>query len=73
MEYIFTLKYQLGSDVEDMDAVIERLGEAGCDDALAGIGLPGRLALEFTREAPSAGPPSAVRWTMCAAPCPTPA
>ena len=53
MEYIFTLKYQLGSDVEDMDAVIERLGEAGCD-ALAGIGLPGRLALEFTREAPSA-------------------
>jgi hypothetical protein len=54
MEYIFTLKYQLGSDVEDMDAVIERLGEAGCDDALAGIGLPGRLALEFTREAPSA-------------------
>ena len=55
MEYIFTLKYQLGSDVEDMDAVIERLGEAGCDDALAGIGLPGRLALEFARGAQRRG------------------
>ncbi len=33
---------------------MERLGEAGCDDALVGIGQPGRLALAFTREAPSA-------------------
>lgn len=55
MEYIFTLKYQLAADDKDPDALIERMGEAGCDDALIGIGLPGRLALEFTREAESAG------------------
>ena len=54
MEYTFTLKYQLGDDEGDTDALVERLGEAGCDDALVGIGQPGRLALEFTREAPSA-------------------
>ncbi|MGY4532095.1 putative DNA-binding transcriptional regulator AlpA [Pseudomonas sp. TE3786] len=54
MEYIFTLKYQLNPIEQDMDALIERLGAAGCDDALIGIGQPGRLALEFTREAASA-------------------
>ena len=51
MEYTFTLKYQLTDDDRDPDALVERLGEAGCDDALVGIGQPGRLALEFTREA----------------------
>ncbi|OZI58694.1 helix-turn-helix transcriptional regulator [Bordetella genomosp. 1] len=54
MEYIFTLKYQLADDDRDADALVERLGEAGCDDALVGIGQPGRLALEFTREAADA-------------------
>jgi len=54
MEYTFTLKYQLTGDDHDLDAVVERLGEAGCDDALVGIGQPGRLALEFTREARNA-------------------
>lgn len=54
MEYTFTLKYQLVDDGRDADALVERLGEAGCDDALVGIGQPGRLALEFTREADSA-------------------
>ena len=51
MEYTFTLKYQLADEDRDADALVERLGEAGCDDALVGIGQPGRLALEFTREA----------------------
>ncbi|NYT57919.1 DNA-binding protein [Alcaligenaceae bacterium] len=55
MEYTFTLKYQLTEDDRNLDALIERLGEAGCDDALIGIGQPGRLALEFTREAADAG------------------
>lgn len=55
MEYTFTLKYQLANDDRDLDALVERLGEAGCDDALVGIGQPGRLALEFTREAADAG------------------
>ncbi|GHC90656.1 DNA-binding protein [Pseudorhodoferax aquiterrae] len=54
MEYTFTLKYQLADDDHAPDALVERLGEAGCDDALIGIGQPGRLALEFTREADSA-------------------
>ena len=54
MEYTFTLKYQLADDDRAPDALVERLGEAGCDDALVGIGQPGRLALEFTREADSA-------------------
>lgn len=55
MEYTFTLKYQLADEDRDPDTLVERLGEAGCDDALVGIGQPGRLALEFTREAESAG------------------
>ncbi|MNU57265.1 hypothetical protein D3C71_463840 [compost metagenome] len=54
MEYTFTLKYQLVDNDRDSDALVERLGEAGCDDALVGIGQPGRLALEFTREAADA-------------------
>ena len=54
MEYTFTLKYQLADEDRDADALVERLGEAGCDDALVGIGQPGRLALEFTREAADA-------------------
>lgn len=54
MEYIFTLKYQLAELDSNTDALVERLGEAGCDDALVGIGQPGRLALEFTRESKSA-------------------
>ena len=49
MEYTFTLKYQLTDDDRDSQTLVERLGEAGCDDALVGIGQPGRLALEFTR------------------------
>lgn len=55
MEYTFMLKYQLVSNDSNMDALVERLGEAGCDDALVGIGQSGRLALEFTRDAPDAG------------------
>ena len=54
MEFTFTLKYQLAGPDEPMDAIVERLGAAGCDDALVGLGQPGRLALEFIREAPSA-------------------
>ena len=54
MEFTFVLKYQLSNESDDMDALVERLGEAGCDDALVGTGQPGRLALEFVREAPTA-------------------
>lgn len=54
MEYTFTLKYQLAADDRDAAAVVERLGAAGCDDALVGTGVAGRIALAFTREAASA-------------------
>lgn len=54
MGYQFTLKYQLAEDDCQQDAIVERLGAAGCDDALIGVGQPGRIALEFTRDAPSA-------------------
>ncbi|MES1942267.1 phage transcriptional regulator AlpA [Salinisphaera sp. T5B8] len=54
MGYIFTLKYRLHDHDGDEEALIDRLFEAGCDDALPGIGQSGRLALEFTREANSA-------------------
>jgi hypothetical protein len=54
MEYVFTLKYQLSERDVDMNDLLERLGAAGCDDALVGLGQPGRIALEFTRKARSA-------------------
>lgn len=54
MEYTFTLKYQLPDPQGDIDEVVGHLGENGCDDALAGIGLPGRIALLFTRESATA-------------------
>lgn len=54
MEYTFTLKYQLTEQDANHDELVERLGAAGCDDALVGLGQPGRIALEFVREAESA-------------------
>lgn len=54
MEYTFTLKYQLAKQDCNLDELIERLGAAGCDDALVGTGQKGRLALEFTRTAANA-------------------
>ena len=54
MEYDFTLKFKLSDSDCDFDQLVDRLGEAGCTDALAGIGVPGRIAIDFTREASSA-------------------
>ena len=52
--YVFTLKFSLPEAAEDIDQYIELLGAAGCDDALVGIGVAGRIALDFDREAKSA-------------------
>jgi hypothetical protein len=52
-EYDFTLKFSI-PNASDMEQLVERLGSAGCDDALVGTGQTGRLALHFTREAESA-------------------
>ena len=54
MEYEFTLKFMLASQDANVDELVERLGEAGCKDALVGVGQTGRLALDFTRESDSA-------------------
>jgi hypothetical protein len=54
VEYDFTLKFKLAAEDADADKLVERLGEAGCDDAVIGIGQPGRIALNFTREGGSA-------------------
>src|SRR5579864_8010372 len=54
MKYDFTLKFQFATTELDADLLVEQLAEAGCDDALVGVGLPGRIALDFTRGASSA-------------------
>ncbi|MEO6918479.1 MAG: DNA-binding protein [Collimonas sp.] len=54
MEYTFTLKYQLSAADCNHDELVERLGAAGCDDALIGVGQVRRIALEFTRESGNA-------------------
>lgn len=53
MEYEFTVKFSLPNPDGHIDEIVERLGKAGCDDALVGIGTPGRIALKFSREAKS--------------------
>ena len=54
MTFEFTLSFKIAADDADLDALVERLGAAGCDDALVGIGQAGRVALNFSREAGSA-------------------
>ena len=53
-DYEFTLKFALPDANDDPDRHIEALAEAGCDDALVGVGQNGRIALDFTRSAKSA-------------------
>ena len=52
--YDFTLRFALGQFDADPEACLESLATEGCDDALIGLGNNGRIALNFTREAPSA-------------------
>ncbi|HCA12039.1 MAG TPA: DNA-binding protein, partial [Marinobacter adhaerens] len=52
-EYDFTLKYSVPQDFAH-DQLESSLSQAGCDDAIIGLGQKGRLALNFTREAESA-------------------
>lgn len=54
MEYNFILKYQIDHGEDAGDSIAERLGGGGCDDALLGFGQPGRIALNFCRQAKSA-------------------
>lgn len=54
MKYTFTLNYRLTPTDCDHADLAERLGVAGCGDALLGVGQARRIALEFTREAANA-------------------
>lgn len=52
MEYEFTLKFAM--EGQDVGAMLNRLYEAGCDDAIVGTGQSSCIALNFTRQAVSA-------------------
>jgi len=55
MEHEFTLRFRLdpADNAGDVEDILERLGEAGCLDALVGVGAPGEIVLDFTRTATS--------------------
>lgn len=53
-EYTFTLIFSLPNHQKDPEQWIAALGAGGCDDALIGIGVTGRVALNFIREAANA-------------------
>lgn len=53
MQYDFTLSFSLAGEALSGDELAGRLRAGGCDDALVGIGAPGRVGLSFTREAAS--------------------
>lgn len=53
-QYDFTLRFALGQHDDDPEQFVDKLSAEGCDDALVGLGLQGRIALNFTREASSA-------------------
>ena len=52
--YDFELKFRLPGTSQSPELFVERLAEAGCTDALVGIGQTGRIAFHFTRDANSA-------------------
>ena len=54
MKYTFTLTYRLAEADSDPHHLLELLRKVGWRDAMVGIGVPGRLVLEFTREARTA-------------------
>lgn len=53
-QFEFTLKFALPGASTDADSLADRLFAGGCDDALVGTGLAGRLALQFDRRAKTA-------------------
>jgi predicted DNA-binding transcriptional regulator AlpA len=50
-EYTFTLIFNLPNSQKEPEQWVGMLGAGGCDDALIGIGVTGRIALNFTRQA----------------------
>lgn len=52
--YEFELTFGLADKTADPASLLDALYEAGCDDAAAGIGRAGMVALHFSRQAASA-------------------
>ena len=52
--YEFELKFSLPKSSWRPEFLVERLGAAGCTDALVGIGQAGRIGFHFVRDANSA-------------------
>lgn len=52
--YDFILRFKVGDADTDPAQYFEALGNAGCTDALVGVGQMGAISLDFGREAPSA-------------------
>jgi len=55
LEYAYNLRCTFAADDRDPDALVERLGDADCQDTLVGIRQFGTLTLKFARAAESAG------------------
>ena len=53
-EYEFTLKFALPAPTDDPETYLDALFEAGCDDAVVGLGQHGSVGLDFCRHADSA-------------------
>ena len=50
----FTLTFALSKHSSNPEDFLDALFDAGCDDALVGTGMPGSIALNFSRSARSA-------------------
>ncbi|MCS3602275.1 putative DNA-binding transcriptional regulator AlpA [Buttiauxella sp. BIGb0471] len=53
-EFSFTVIFTLPEKSQNPQQWVEALGAQGCDDALVGVGVTGRIALNFIREAQDA-------------------
>jgi len=49
-EFQFDVMIRLPEGCPDIEDVMDRLYESGCDDAIVGLGTPGILELSFIRE-----------------------
>lgn len=52
--YEFELIFSLAAPIGDPDDIVNALFEAGCDDAIVGVGKRDRIALSFSRNAENA-------------------
>ena len=52
--YDFTLTFSISRYGSNPENCLDALYEAGCDDAIVGTGMPGSIALNFSRTAKSA-------------------